>query len=413
MASGLARIPDDRRRQRHQLRRRSDRSRSAAGRTRPRARGCTPNIHLTCVSQDRRELAQDACDDMHALDIEQRLRADRRLPERRRPAAGVRPRLCPARPPDRRATAPSGNAFHIAVAVSPFKYTEADCVYQYVKLEKKIAAGADVAITQVGWDARKFAELQALSRRARAADRPCSATSTSSVRRPRSGWRPADLRAAGSRPNSSPRYRAESQAADGGRQARLERAARTVASPALASATPGRTSAALTTRRRSPGSSSGRRAGARLGVAGRRAPLRRRRRVLPRARHAGRRAARRRDPIPASARLASVARSRSTATRRCAARWRACSPGSTAIGPRRPCSSAWSWRSRSPSSDVRPAGTACSATSSTCVRRPVQSSYATDPAEERSGDAARWSRKCPASGWRSTSAPRRPAGSTA
>jgi 5,10-methylenetetrahydrofolate reductase len=26
-------------------------------------------------------------------------------------------------------------------AVSPFKYTEADCAYQYLKLEKKIAAG--------------------------------------------------------------------------------------------------------------------------------------------------------------------------------------------------------------------------------------------------------------------------------
>ena len=53
-----------------------------------------------------------------------------------------------------------GMPFHVAVAVSPFKYTEADCVYQYVKLEKKIAAGADLAITQVGWDARKFVELK-------------------------------------------------------------------------------------------------------------------------------------------------------------------------------------------------------------------------------------------------------------
>ena len=50
--------------------------------------------------------------------------------------------------------------FHVAVAVSPFKYLEADCVYQYVKLEKKIAAGADCAITQVGWDAEKFRELR-------------------------------------------------------------------------------------------------------------------------------------------------------------------------------------------------------------------------------------------------------------
>jgi methylenetetrahydrofolate reductase (NADPH) len=45
-------------------------------------------------------------------------------------------------------------------AVSPFKYTEADCAYQYLKLEKKIAAGADFAITQLGFDSRKFRELK-------------------------------------------------------------------------------------------------------------------------------------------------------------------------------------------------------------------------------------------------------------
>ena len=54
----------------------------------------------------------------------------------------------------------AGYPFHISVAVSPFKYTEADCVYQYLKLEKKIAAGADFAITQLGYDSRKFRELQ-------------------------------------------------------------------------------------------------------------------------------------------------------------------------------------------------------------------------------------------------------------
>ena len=47
----------------------------------------------------------------------------------------------------------------IAVAVTPFKYTEPDCVYQYLKLEKKFAAGADYAITQLGFDAKKFGSL--------------------------------------------------------------------------------------------------------------------------------------------------------------------------------------------------------------------------------------------------------------
>ena len=57
--------------------------------------------------------------------------------------------------------------FYISVAVSPFKYTEADCAYQYLKLEKKIAAGADFAITQLGFDSRKIPRAEALSGRAR------------------------------------------------------------------------------------------------------------------------------------------------------------------------------------------------------------------------------------------------------
>src|SRR6185295_14345800 len=47
-----------------------------------------------------------------------------------------------------------GTPFHVSCAVSPFKYQREDCIYQYVKLEKKIAAGANMAITQVGWDAK-------------------------------------------------------------------------------------------------------------------------------------------------------------------------------------------------------------------------------------------------------------------
>src|SRR6185295_2763856 len=53
-----------------------------------------------------------------------------------------------------------GMPFWIGAAVSPFKYTEADCAYQYLKLEKKFAAGADYAITQLGFDVRKFTELR-------------------------------------------------------------------------------------------------------------------------------------------------------------------------------------------------------------------------------------------------------------
>jgi methylenetetrahydrofolate reductase (NADPH) len=123
-----------------------------------RARGMTPNIHLTCVSQDRRGLAK-ILDDMHALSLENVFALTGDFP-----GAGDQPPVFDldsvqlVRLIDERRR--GGMPFHIAVAVSPFKYTEADCVYQYVKLEKKIAAGADVAVTQVGWDARKFGELK-------------------------------------------------------------------------------------------------------------------------------------------------------------------------------------------------------------------------------------------------------------
>ena len=191
-----------------------------------RARGLTPNIHLTCVSQDRRGLAK-SLDDMHALSLENvfALTGDY-------PGAGDQPPVFDldsvqlVRLIDERRR--GGMPFHIAVAVSPFKYTEADCVYQYVKLEKKIAAGADVAVTQVGWDARKFAELKRyLGERGlrtpllgnvyvlgpKTAERMATG-------RPPGCWVSPELLAA---------VQAESRARDGGRQARLERAARTVA----------------------------------------------------------------------------------------------------------------------------------------------------------------------------------------
>jgi methylenetetrahydrofolate reductase (NADPH) len=50
--------------------------------------------------------------------------------------------------------------FFVGVAVSPFKQEEAEVMGQYYKLKKKIEAGADFAITQIGYDARKLHELQ-------------------------------------------------------------------------------------------------------------------------------------------------------------------------------------------------------------------------------------------------------------
>lgn len=50
--------------------------------------------------------------------------------------------------------------FHIGVAFNPFKYTQAERDAQYFKLHKKIKAGADFIVTQLGYDidALKYAQ---------------------------------------------------------------------------------------------------------------------------------------------------------------------------------------------------------------------------------------------------------------
>jgi methylenetetrahydrofolate reductase (NADPH) len=49
--------------------------------------------------------------------------------------------------------------FFAGAVVSPFKATEAEQMIQYYKLKKKVAAGAQFIITQLGYDARKFHEV--------------------------------------------------------------------------------------------------------------------------------------------------------------------------------------------------------------------------------------------------------------
>src|SRR5437870_5327045 len=48
----------------------------------------------------------------------------------------------------------------LAAAVSPFKYREEELVNQYLKAGKKIRAGADFLMTQIGWDLRKYEEAR-------------------------------------------------------------------------------------------------------------------------------------------------------------------------------------------------------------------------------------------------------------
>lgn len=128
--------------------------------TAARARGLVPNIHLTCVNRDRLDLLR-ALQDLNVLGIENVFAI-----------TGDYPKAANANTPADfsmdsvqlvemiHELRGQGMPFHISVAVSPFKYTEPDCAYQYLKLEKKIAAGADFAITQLGYDVRKFRELK-------------------------------------------------------------------------------------------------------------------------------------------------------------------------------------------------------------------------------------------------------------
>ncbi len=52
-----------------------------------------------------------------------------------------------------------GPRFSVGCAVNPFKPLEADLVPQYLKLAMKVRTGADMAITQVGYDTRSWSEL--------------------------------------------------------------------------------------------------------------------------------------------------------------------------------------------------------------------------------------------------------------
>ncbi|MEO8098013.1 MAG: methylenetetrahydrofolate reductase C-terminal domain-containing protein [Acidobacteriota bacterium] len=130
-----------------------------------KGQGLTPNVHLTCVSNPR-DVAFQKLQEMHAADIHNVFcitgdhpQAGKLKKEDLAPLSGfdldsVQMIELVA---EMRA---AGYPFHISCAVSPFKYTEADCFYQYLKLEKKIAMGADFAITQLGYDTQKFRELK-------------------------------------------------------------------------------------------------------------------------------------------------------------------------------------------------------------------------------------------------------------
>lgn len=197
--------------------------------TAARARGLTPNIHLTCVGRDRVS-AWRTLEDLHALSIDNVLAL-----------TGDYPSTTTPQPPEALYDLDSvqlvrlidearqrGMSFWISVAVSPFKYTEPDCAYQYLKLQNKVAAGADCVITQLGYDMQKFRELKKYMEE-------------HAIRQPVLGnvyvlgGRAAEKMSKGEPPGCwvSPelleQVRSEVKGADTGRTARLERAARMVA----------------------------------------------------------------------------------------------------------------------------------------------------------------------------------------
>lgn len=64
----------------------------------------------------------------------------------------------PGRKPDTTDEIPP-TRFFLGAVVSPFKSREEELVPQFLKLEKKVAAGADFIIPQLGYDMRKFHEI--------------------------------------------------------------------------------------------------------------------------------------------------------------------------------------------------------------------------------------------------------------
>jgi len=193
------------------------------------ARGLTPNIHLTCVNRTRAD-AQRALEDLAALGIENVLALTGDYPkssdaESPKPLFELDSVQLVELIAEMRA---AGMPFWTAVAVSPFKYTEADCAYQYLKLEKKIAAGANCAITQLGFDARKFAELRrylgernlSIPLLGNVYVLPAKAAEKMSKGDPPGCW---------VSPQLLTQIHEEAKAADKGLAARLERAARMVA----------------------------------------------------------------------------------------------------------------------------------------------------------------------------------------
>jgi methylenetetrahydrofolate reductase (NADPH) len=194
--------------------------------TAARARGLTPSIHVTCVSKDRHQL-RSMLEDIAAIGLENVFAITGDYPKGSSSVFDMDSVELVSLINQLRER--EGKRFWIGVAISPFKYTEPDCAYQYLKLEKKFAAGANYAITQLGFDSRKFAELKQYLNDHGLGDKPVFGNVYVL------GLKPAEKMSKGEPPGCwvAPelveKIREEVKAKDKGEAARLERAARMVA----------------------------------------------------------------------------------------------------------------------------------------------------------------------------------------
>ena len=346
-----------------------------------RARGLVPNVHLTCVGQDRKTIDK-TCVQLQALEMHNIFAISGDWPKAAMRTAVFDIDSVQLAASHRRAAGAHRDAVLHLVRGVAVQVPARGLLYQYLKLEKKIAAGADMAITQVGWDATKFVELKkyldergiktpvlgnvyVLSRRA--AERMNTGN-------PPGCWASDELVAV---------LKKESEAPDGGLQARLERAARSVA--VLKGHRLRRRLHRRHARREAHHVDHPPRRGARaeVGAALRGAAVRQEGRLLSlQARSAAEADAHvpahgdgrgRQDPAVRA--VVEERQGLSGAARASRAR----SAGSNAIRRSVTGSSASSTTRRRRSSAARTAATACSVPWSTCARRPVRSRCATGP----------------------------------
>jgi methylenetetrahydrofolate reductase (NADPH) len=119
--------------------------------------------------------------------------------------------------------------FYLGAAVSPFKWREASCAMQYIKLEKKVRAGARFVITQLGWDSRKHVEALQYLRGVMKSDLPLLGSVYVLTAGAAEVMGRGEVPGCWVAPELAARVREEARGEDKGRRARLERAARQVA----------------------------------------------------------------------------------------------------------------------------------------------------------------------------------------